>query len=87
MKIYLYLLLSAAMIFSGCTQNAAEEFSETQATVTAEAFSESLTETSELYESPELPETSEITALTTTSVSRVTAGPKPTQTTFVSYIE
>ncbi|MDE5576767.1 MAG: hypothetical protein K2J11_05220 [Oscillospiraceae bacterium] len=87
MKKYLYLLLSAAMIFSGCTQNAAEEFSETQTTVTAETFSESLTEMSKLSEPPELPETSETTALTTTSVSRVTAGPKPTQTTLVSYIE
>ncbi|MBD5146993.1 MAG: hypothetical protein HDT21_13975 [Ruminococcus sp.] len=77
----------AAMIFSGCTENDAENFSETPATVTAEAFSESLTETTELSEPPELPETSETTASTTTSISRVTAGPKPTETTLVSYIE
>lgn len=77
----------AAMIFSGCTQNADEDFSEAPATVTAEAFSESPTETSELSEPPELPETSETTTSATTSVSRVTAGPKPTETTLVSYIE
>ncbi|MDE6745942.1 MAG: hypothetical protein K2J72_04795, partial [Oscillospiraceae bacterium] len=87
MKKYLYLLLSAAIILSGCTQNAVEEFSETPATVTAEAFPESLTETAELSEPPELPETSETTTSVTTSVSRVTAWPKPTHTTLVYYIE
>ena len=79
-------LLSAAavfavMTFSGCAESTAENFSETLATVTAEAFSESPTETAELSE------TSETTAQTTTSISRVTAGPKPTETTFVFYIE
>ncbi|MDE7302308.1 MAG: hypothetical protein K2N60_03190 [Oscillospiraceae bacterium] len=77
----------SATIFSGCTQNAAEDFTETPTTVTAEAFSESLTETAELSEPPELPETSETTASATTSISRVTAGPKPTETTLVSYRE
>lgn len=87
MKKYLYLLLSAAMIFSGCTQNAAEDLTETPTTVTAEAFSENPTETAEISEPPELPEPSETTASTATSVSRVTAGPKPTETTWASYHE